>query len=118
MVVWIAQPIGRPSTSFEGKSIRTKGCGVGAHIDTVISSSKVLVADFDQGVIGSSLLQAVSMTRQQEHQPTYELLFANETSVEDLRDKVWRGEVWGAVWASAGQSQVGRATVTCFYCQI
>lgn len=69
-------------------------------------SIQVLVADFDEGIIGTSLIQAVSSMREQEHQPTYELLLANETSVQELRDRVWRGEVWGAVWASAGQSDV------------
>lgn len=35
--------------------------------------------------------------------PTFEI---TTMSVEEVNAKVWAGDVWGAIWANAGQSAV------------
>lgn len=64
------------------------------------------MVDFDGGLIGSALTTSIQSIAAQPGVPTFTFLSAQETSLEQVQDKVWNGDVWAAVWANAGQTEV------------
>jgi hypothetical protein len=64
------------------------------------------VVDFDGGLIGSALTTSIQSIAARPGVPTFTFLSAQETSLDQVQDKVWNGDVWAAVWANAGQTEV------------
>ncbi|KAG7529435.1 hypothetical protein FFLO_05663 [Filobasidium floriforme] len=73
---------------------------------------EVLVVDFDGGLIGSALTTSIQSIAARPGVPTFTFLSARETSLEQVRDKVWHGDVWAAVWANAGQTEAFNSYLT------
>ncbi|GAA5942863.1 hypothetical protein JCM1841_002619 [Sporobolomyces salmonicolor] len=63
---------------------------------------KVLVVDFDGGSVGSALVSAVSAVNGQKTWPTFVIAPASATNPEAVEHKVWDGDYWGAIYATAG----------------
>lgn len=64
------------------------------------------MVDFDGGLIGSALTTSIQSIAARPGVPTFTFLSAQETTLEQVQDKVWNGDVWAAVWANAGQTEV------------
>lgn len=64
------------------------------------------MVDFDGGLIGSALTTSIQSIAARPGVPTFTFLSAQETTLEQVQDKVWNGDVWAAVWANGGQTEV------------
>ncbi|GAA5830151.1 hypothetical protein JCM11251_006898 [Rhodosporidiobolus azoricus] len=71
----------------------------------------VIVADFDGGSVGASLLSAVAAVNGHNTMPTFELVSASEISPEDLQHRVWEGKYWGGIYATAGATDRFQAAI-------
>ncbi|GAA5884014.1 hypothetical protein JCM1840_003502, partial [Sporobolomyces johnsonii] len=63
---------------------------------------RVLIVDFDGGSVGSALVSAVDAVNGQKTWPTFVIASASATTPEDVQHKVWDGDYWGAIYATAG----------------
>ena len=64
----------------------------------------VAIVDFDGGVFGSSLLQAATSLNRTYGYPTYAVIPASATSPENIRQQVFDGKYWAAIYAFPGAS--------------
>lgn len=73
--------------------------------------AQVAIVDFDGGVFGSSLLQAASSRNRTYGYPTYTVIPASATSPENIRQQVFDGTYWAAIYAFPGASDRFEAVV-------
>ncbi|KAL8278936.1 hypothetical protein RQP46_008605 [Phenoliferia psychrophenolica] len=66
---------------------------------------KILVADFDGGEIGQALLAATAEMADRPTLPHFEVVDPATTSPLELQHRVWKGDVWAAIYANANSSQ-------------
>ncbi|CAK7246296.1 MAG: hypothetical protein STHCBS139747_007923 [Sporothrix thermara] len=83
-----------------------------------MSNIKMLVVDFDRSSVGAALLAAVNEANGRPTNPTYEICSSALAGGADLcakpeqiRDAVFAGKYWGAVYAAAGVTAQYQATI-------
>lgn len=72
----------------------------------------MLIADFDEGPVGSALLAAVASVNGRADYPNFVLLPSNSTSPSALQQEVFDGNAWAAMWATESASQRFRDAVS------
>lgn len=73
---------------------------------------KVAVVDFDQGLFGSSLLEAAAMRNQTYGYPTYTIVRPDSTTPEEIRHEVFKGTYWAALYAFPGATERFEAVIS------
>ncbi|KAJ9093799.1 hypothetical protein QFC19_008176 [Naganishia cerealis] len=66
-----------------------------------VHNMRVLVANYDDGLFGQALLLGVQSLGSGPTIPTFEI---TDMTMAEVKEKVWAGDVWGAIWANPGRS--------------
>lgn len=65
---------------------------------------KMLAVDFDHSSVGAAMLSAIETTGEIDSTPTFEIVSSEDITPAEIRERVFKGDYWGAIYAAANST--------------